>query len=265
MASNDFKNKNIAISMCRISGDSKYLDLIIDCSRDYYFTDMHVHTIYYEGRKKIEKDFDLSDQFQIEMVSKTEAYAPTHYTLRIDIAATFGLEGVPAIYVITFKAPYIYTKDGEYAGFPVPFASANYYNKDGVIVDSAGTVCTINGETAIYYNAEEEVCYDDESFVWNLTDIAICSDVNNVYRCLLQDILNDDPCKQLPDDAIRNYLILYGHQAAMSVQDLETASEYLRIISNCFSNCGGTSVCGCGSSAYKNLVPKPNGGCNCGK
>lgn len=83
---------------------------------------------------------------------------------------------------------------------------------------------------------------------------AICSDVNYVYNCLLEDIITDCDCcsngGELSDNAIRNYLILYGHNAAMWQRDYTTAEEYFKILSRCFKNCGCsnksvTKNCGC--------------------
>lgn len=98
-----------------------------------------------------------------------------------------------------------------------------------------------------------------------LTTRMITSDVNFAYRCMLDDILNPtDRCNTLSDDAIRKYLLLYGHQAAMSVEDFETAKAYYKLIATCFDPCGadyrngnrGCPTCGSGRP------PQP---CNCGR
>lgn len=79
----------------------------------------------------------------------------------------------------------------------------------------------------------------------------VASDVNYAYQCMLDEVLKLDKCSVLSDDMIRKYLLLYGHQSAMFVNHDETAKEYFKLISNCFSKCStsvpkGTSSCGCG-------------------
>lgn len=106
-------------------------------------------------------------------------------------------------------------------------------------------------------NPEEEDDYEPIE----VTSTAICSDVNNVYRCLLDSVIEScDECSsgcKMPDDAIRNYLILYGHQAAMYQRDLDVAERYFRILSRCFTNCG---------ERREPKSIKPAGcGCGCGK
>jgi hypothetical protein len=82
----------------------------------------------------------------------------------------------------------------------------------------------------------------------------ICSDVNSVYRCLLDDILKDVGCDSLSDEAIRKYLLLYLHQAALSVKDLETSESAFKLVSNCFNKCGS-----------KDRPEKHVQSCNCGR
>lgn len=90
-----------------------------------------------------------------------------------------------------------------------------------------------------------------------LEDTAVCSDVNYAYKCMLKDLLElTDPCPEISDELVRKYLLLYGHQAAMSSKDFEIAEEFFRHIVNCFGNCPGYSPCGC-------KKPKKSG-CNCG-
>ena len=36
--------KNISISLFRVSSDSKFLDMIIDCPMNYYFTYLEIET-----------------------------------------------------------------------------------------------------------------------------------------------------------------------------------------------------------------------------
>ena len=69
-----------------------------------------------------------------------------------------------------------------------------------------------------------------------------------------------DPCTEISDEAIRKYLLLYGHQSALTCGDDEVAERYFILINKCFDKCGSSkSNCGCCS-------PKTNvKSCNCGK
>ena len=103
---------------------------------------------------------------------------------------------------------------------------------------------------------------EDEEPVTIPEATAICSDVNFVYQCLLDQVIEScDVCSrgnQVSDDAIRNYLILYGHQAAMFRRDLDVAERYFRILSRCFDNCNDKKKC-CGGT------PKVKSDCGCKK
>lgn len=105
-----------------------------------------------------------------------------------------------------------------------------------------------------------------------LTDKAICSDVNYVYRCMLDELfMKEGTCDDLiPDEVIRKYLILYGHQAALAVEDFDAAKTYFRLMNNCFHKCGkpdrGIGSCCKGNCADK--LPQmrpPIHSCNCGR
>lgn len=79
------------------------------------------------------------------------------------------------------------------------------------------------------------------------TDIYL-SDVHGVYRCLLDGLLHADPCEGVSNEVIKNYLILYGHQAALADGDLKNAKELYKLLHKCFSKCGNierTSKCNC--------------------
>lgn len=90
----------------------------------------------------------------------------------------------------------------------------------------------------------------------SIEDQAICSDVNDVYRCLLDSVIDScDKCSDgsvISDDVIRNYLLLYGHHAAMFAKDYPVMEKYFSILSKCFKNCKGEKLsynskpdCGC--------------------
>ena len=92
-----------------------------------------------------------------------------------------------------------------------------------------------------------------------LEDHAICSDVNQVYNCMLKDLMKlEDPCFEVSDELIREYLLLYGHQSALALGDLEIAERYFKLIINCFDNCN--NPCGCTCNRPKTI---PTNSCNC--
>lgn len=80
----------------------------------------------------------------------------------------------------------------------------------------------------------------------------VCSDVNGAYRCILNDLLKEERCDSVSEDAIRKYLLLYGHQAALTAQDLETAELYFKLMGDCTNACSNnhsvahTQPCNCG-------------------
>lgn len=142
----------IEISLCRVSSDSKYLDLMFNIPADCTFTALHIRARYVEDNEFVTKEFDVSEQF-INTADKKE------YAVRIELAQ-FGIL-VPAIYEVQFVA-----------------------------------------QRSLGPEAHMEVLYDT----------AYCSDVNLVYYSMLDDILSmGNKCTTISDEAIRKYLILYGH------------------------------------------------------
>lgn len=98
----------------------------------------------------------------------------------------------------------------------------------------------------------------------NNQDVAVCSDVNYAYHCMLKDLLemqdlsSCNQCVEVSDELIRKYLILYGHYQALNCGDGEFAKTFFKIINNCFGNCPSTPInCGCASKRVTS--------CNCGK
>lgn len=72
-----------------------------------------------------------------------------------------------------------------------------------------------------------------------ITDIAVCSDVNRVYYSLVDGIVDiNNKCEDIPDGVIRNYLILHAHHLAMAKGELDDAMLYFKMISNFFKKCG---------------------------
>lgn len=80
------------------------------------------------------------------------------------------------------------------------------------------------------------------------------SDTNSAFYYLMDNILNlDNSCTPISDEAIRNYLILYGHLQALENGQQSIAEEYFKILVKNFTKCGNNSracggPCGCQSS-----------------
>ncbi len=79
------------------------------------------------------------------------------------------------------------------------------------------------------------------------------SDVNNAINQIIEEALSlEGSCSTIPDSLIRNYLILYGHLAALESGQQSIAEEYFKILSRNFTKCGSVDgrLCGnceCGS------------------
>lgn len=75
------------------------------------------------------------------------------------------------------------------------------------------------------------------------------SDVHFAYKCMMGSLLKMPlgQCDSVPDDIIRQYLLLYGHVASMREGDLEQAQYFYKKMINC--GCGPTipnkHSCGC--------------------
>lgn len=89
-----------------------------------------------------------------------------------------------------------------------------------------------------------------------ITDTAVCSDVNRVYYSLVDGIVDiNNKCESIPDDVIRNYLILHAHHLAMSKGEIDDAILYFKMINNFFKKCG----------PFKRLSHQHTNSCNCVK
>lgn len=74
------------------------------------------------------------------------------------------------------------------------------------------------------------------------------SDLRHVFDCMTASILNSDPCKGLPDEVIRQEVLLQGHLFALKNVKVEEALQYFKAIQNCGHNCGNVKLnpCNCG-------------------
>lgn len=274
------ETKYISISLFRVSSDSKYLDMIFSCPAEYYFDSLQLEVRYFDPSDKIMKSkyFDLSAAlFNLDKTDPDNTISKKHWTVRLPLEK-LGIN-VPAIYKATLKASPIFTKvinNGSFR-YTLPFP----YN-DGDIYE----VRYSTGETAglVYEkNSDEPLIGYDGKYVYGVLighcckldcsdqlppeidpAVMIASDVNMAYKCMLSDLLNSDnscnECIPVSDDAIRKYLLLYGHQSALSVGDDEVAERFFKLIVNCFDLCG--KKCGCECN-HTTTVKKST--CNCGK
>lgn len=76
------------------------------------------------------------------------------------------------------------------------------------------------------------------------------SDLRHVFDCMTTSILNSDPCKGLPDEVVRQEVLLQGHLFALKSGKVEEALQYYKLVQNCGHVCNGEYVklnpCNCG-------------------
>lgn len=252
-------NNAISISLFRVSGDSKSLDMIFSCPEDYYFDSLELEVRFVDNGIFKSKLFDLSTALFDNTLSEKCTVNKKKWTVRLPLDK-LGIT-VPAIYVATLKVSPVFTSllngDGFLYSLPIPYNKPALYE----IRDLSGKVYELNSsEPLVGYDGKIVYgkVYKDGCSVILPEEIEpnkmICSDVNHAYRCMLDDLLKEGRCDSISDDAIRKYLLLYGHQAAISVRDMETAEVYFKLIGNCFSKC-----------ANKDRPSKHVQSCNCGK
>ena len=78
------------------------------------------------------------------------------------------------------------------------------------------------------------------------TDLYV-SDVEFVYNCMLPSMLDlCGKCSTLPDSLLQQYLLLWGHTAALQAKDTTTAEYLYKKMLNCGNPCQVTKIdCGC--------------------
>ena len=134
-------------------------------------------------------------------------------------------------------------------------ASSLIAGKDDVVLNIPVSVLEGVEGPAMYYiklvvklvkgEEPENPCEELPDVIY--TDIYL-SDVHGIYRCLLDGLLHADPCEGVSDEVIKNYLVLYGHQAALADGDFKNAKELYKLLHNCFGKCINkerTSKCNC--------------------
>lgn len=207
--------KAIEISVLRVSSNGKYIEFIINCPEDYYFTDFIVNV--YEGDDKYSlKDclFVVPEDYEGEDPTVEDEdgnlYWNKHY-----YSGQFKLEDIdvtdPEMFEIYLEA----------------------HHNDECEEEE------LHRKRAL----EEKVYISDVSRVYS----CLMDDILKLGTDLCKD-------SDVQDEIIRNYLILYAHQEAMKLRELSDAKKYFSILKKCFSNCGtrkGCSTCGANYPTYK--------------
>ena len=194
--------KHIQIDVFRVSPDSQYLDLMLQCPGGYLLNYIQIKVDYFVKDQLQEKFYDVTDAILDSSSDRSKVVA------RIPLSAIFTDKDIlKGVYTMNIKA--------------------------------------LNSE-------------DDDV----IEDIALCSDVRGIYTYILDNILSlKDDCSKISEEAIRNYLILFGHERALSDGDICTALEYYKILSKNFSKCNNSSrSCFTGSCCHTN-VSSNNCGC----
>lgn len=199
----------IEIELCRVSSDSKWLDLIFNTPNGYQVTSLQItaHSLSDNNLVETTREFVKISEEDIGEGTITKNDDQNRYVRRI-LLKPFQVG--PAMYCVHITAR------------------------------------PIEGDPDDRIDAE-----------------AWCSDVNSVYYEIVDDLLRlGEHCSDISNDAIKKYLILYGHQTAMYNGELDAAKMLFKILVKNFSNCGNTSrVAGnCGDRINIHNV-KSNCGC----
>ena len=111
----------------------------------------------------------------------------------------------------------------------------------------------------------EEVAIEGVTHTEVISKSATVSDVSNVYKCLIDDIVAlQATCadKSIQDRVIRNYLMLYAHQEALQLNYLDEGRKWFKYLQNCGNSCSSPDRdinvgCGC----KDNVSPVNDCGC----
>lgn len=213
--------KAIEISVLRVSSNGKYIEFIINCPKDYFFTDFTINVLGKQDEKYSLKDCLFKFRLPNEGSSESTEYLP---------------EGVVRSQI-----------DGEL------YYNKQYYSGQFKVEDLGVTIPEIyevyltaehneNADSNLENKLEEEQCW---RIPLEIHSTAYISDVSKAYNCIMDDILTlgEKVCgdDEVMDRVIRNYLILYAHQEAMHLHYLDDARRYFTLLSKCFSICGDGS------------------------
>lgn len=246
-------NQQINISLFRVSSDGKFLDVIVSCPRGFQFTSFMLKALYKLNGEDKEFSYDIGDKIFHELKDANGHHAlshKNHWTMRIDIAKDLNI-GVPAIYVGTFNAKEIQCECNKKPLIPIE-------DLDGPM------------EHHHHHHHDTDHTWLDHKLIELPEAEAICSDVSAVYLTMMDGLINEPGCAGIPDDVVRNYLILFAHQEAMRLGHISDAILYFNMINNNFTKCGNFErsgkgpSCGCGGSPKREIVVKTSS-CGCSK
>lgn len=248
-------NKQINISLFRVSSDGKFLDVMIECPRGFQFTSFKLKALYKLNGEQKEELFDIGDKLFRELISddghhrKYQLSKENRWVFRVDIHKDLNIE-VPAIYVGTFNAKEIQCECNKKPLIPIE-------DLDGPM------------EHHHHHHHETDHTWLDHKLIELPEAEAICSDVSAVYLTMMDGLINEPGCAGIPDDVVRNYLILFAHQEAMRLGHISDAILYFNMINNNFTKCGNFErsgkgpSCGCGGSPKREIVVKKPTSCGC--
>lgn len=94
----------------------------------------------------------------------------------------------------------------------------------------------------------EDLTLAEEGFPEEISTEIYTSDVEFVYHCMVPTLLNlCGDCSTIPDSLLQQYLLLWGHTAALQAHDFKTAEYMYKKMLNCGNPCKvvTTPDCGC--------------------
>lgn len=253
----ELNNKSIEITLFKVSPDGQSLKMLFNLPTDYYADSLQLEVRYLQDDGQIHSQkYDLSNGIFVNTLedSRPLTVRKTHWEaiIQLNSLPVFYNKIMPAIYIAHVHAKYLYNKDG----FPTPFTGKDFYidTEDGNIIktnNDHGDGITVYWDDQM---TDPVIGYPHYCTINDIEDSMVCSDTTQVYRCLLDSLLmQKDCCEPISDELIRNYLILYGHSAALTEGDFETAETYFKLMQNCFGSCpigsrpsNKKSNCNCG-------------------
>lgn len=248
----------IKINLLRISPDSKYLEIDIECPYSYKFSNLSIKK--YDYIKLNEEDNGLRDySYLLTKESSREILRISTLALSQGLNTTLNPNLISTMFYIQLEAT-----------FDISFnQSINYLldedenillmeNDESSITEDSYYIRTWNNSTN--YNINEVVTFENNYFLslinnnnyvtcntlyWKklpliLDELGVCSDVNNVYTLLKDNILNLNANCISPNDyqmLLRNYMFLYAHLEAMRLERFNDAEMYYDLIKKSFKYC----------------------------
>lgn len=175
---------NINIEVCRVARrfGQVFIDCILSCHPDFYFTNLQVSGHFFAAGKETKKtiDFDVS-----------------------------------------------HLKSGDDNSISIPVSEYFDHQDNGIY-------------SLIFYIDDGERTQSTTLYI---------SDVEFMYHCISKQLLSlGDDCTDISDELIQKYLLLHGHQMAMSLHQYEEAKFlYKKMIALCGHKCQPLNPCNCKS------------------